>query len=260
VEGKGYDLSELMIVTASRMLRDGETVLVGIDLPNVAANLAKRMHAPRLCMIYESGVVDASPPRLPLSIGDPMLVSRSVAVCSVFELFSYYLQGSKVDVGFLGGAQVDRFGNINSTVIGSYEAPKVRLGGSGGACDIAALARRTIIIVRHSLRTLPERLDFLTSPGYLGGGNERARYRYPGGGPLTVITDMGILGFDQESKEMVLEAIYPGVTVEQVRANTGWDLKVKPDLVQVEDPPPEYIACLREMTGATAAARGRRSA
>src|SRR3982750_1939140 len=174
--------SELMAAAAARELRDGETVFVGIGLPNLACNLARATHAPNLVLIYESGAVGAVPERLPISIGDPALVTNSLSVCSMFDIFSYYLQGGLLDVGFLQGAQIDRFGNLNTTVVGDYTRPKVRLPGSGGACEIAILAKRVLIICPQSRRAFPSAVDFITSPGFVDGRDGRSRLGMPGGG------------------------------------------------------------------------------
>jgi len=239
--------SELMTVTAARELRDHETVFVGIGLPNLASNLAKRTHAPNLTMIYEAGVIGANPTRMPLSIGDPCLVSGSQSVCSMFEVFGLYLQAGRIDVGFLEGAQIDKYGNINSTVIGDYRAPKVRLPGSGGACDIASLAKRILIITRHESRRFPEKVDFVTSLGFLTGKHERERLRLEGGGPDAVITDLGVLRFDKETGEMMLDSIHPGVKLEDVKRNTGWDLKVSKELKITNEPSEEELSILRQL-------------
>lgn len=235
----------MMVVAAARALRDGDRVFVGIGLPNLACNLAKRLHAPNIQMIYEAGVIGARPTRLPLSIGDPGLVAGACLVCSMFEVFAFYLQRGLVDVGFMGAAQVDRFGNLNSTVIGTYGRPKVRLAGSGGAADIASLARKLFILTPHERRRLPARVDFLTSLGCLSGRKERQALGLPGGGPELVITDKGVLHFD-ESGEMVLSFLHPGVSLDEVRANTGWELKVVPDLRVTEEPTAEELRILRE--------------
>jgi len=239
--------SELMTVTAARELRDHETVFVGIGLPNLASNLAKRTHAPNLTMIYEAGVIGANPTRMPLSIGDPCLVSGSQSVCSMFEVFGLYLQAGRIDVGFLEGAQIDKYGNINSTVIGDYRAPKVRLPGSGGACDIASLAKRILIITRHESRRFPEKVDFVTSLGFLTGKHERERLGLDGGGPDAVITDLGVLRFDKETGEMMLDSIHPGVKLEDVKRNTGWDLKVSKELKITNEPSEEELSILRQL-------------
>jgi len=240
-----YTTAEMMTVAAARLLRDGDVVFVGIGLPNLACNLALRTHAPNMTLIYEAGVIGAQPARLPLSIGDPCLVSGSSGICSMYEVFAFYLQRGLVDVGFLGGAQVDRFGNINATVIGDYARPKVRLPGSGGADEIASLARRIYVITPHQPRRFPERCDFITSPGFLGGGDERRRRGLLGGGPAAVVTDLGILE-PGETGELVLTHLHPGATVEQARANTGWDLKVAEPLQVTQGPTAEELRLLRE--------------
>jgi len=240
-----YTASEMMVVTAARLLRDGDVVFVGIGLPNLACNLARRTHAPNLNLIYEAGVIGAQPTRLPLSIGDPCLVSGAAAVCSMYEIFAFYLQRGKIDVGFLGGAQIDRFGNINATVIGSYHRPKVRLPGSGGAAEIAAWASRCYLITPHQARRFPERCDFVTSAGFLSGRQEREATGVRGGGPLAVVTDVGVLEPD-ETGELVLTMLHPGAAVEQARSNTGWPLKVAADLKITPAPTDEEIRLLRE--------------
>jgi len=240
-----YSATELMIVNAARLLRDGDVVFVGVGSPNLACNLARRTHAPNLLMIYEAGVIGARPARLPLSIGDPTLVSGASAVCSMYDIFTLYLQRGNVDVGFLGGAQIDRFGNINATVIGDYEHPKVRLPGSGGSMEIAAFANRCYILTPHQKRRFPERVDFITSAGFLGGRAQREATGVRGGGPLAVVTDLGLLEPD-ENGEMVLTTLHPGVTVEQARANTGWELKVVADLRYTQSPSAEELRILRE--------------
>jgi glutaconate CoA-transferase subunit B len=218
--------AELMIVNAARMLKDGDVVFVGVGQPNLACNLAKRTHAPNLVMIYEAGVIGAEPARLPLSIGDPTLVSGALSVVSMYDIFSNYLQRGNVDVGFLGGAQIDKFGNINATFIGSdYLHPKVRLPGSGGAQEIAAWANRCYIMTPHQKRRFPEKVDFVTSAGHLEGPGGRKQAGLRGKGPVGVVTDLGILEPD-DSGELVLTSLHPGKTTEQAIENTGWALKV----------------------------------
>ena len=224
-----YSSAELMIINAARLLRDGDVVFVGVGQPNLACNLAKRTHAPNLVMIYEAGVIGAEPARLPLSIGDPTLVSGALSVVSMYDIFANYLQRGNVDVGFMGGAQIDKFGNINATVIGDYAQPKVRLPGSGGSQEIAAWANRCYIMTPHQKRRFPEKVDFLTSAGFLNGRKEREAAGVRGGGMLAVVTDIGMLEPD-ENGEMVLTALHPGKTVEQAKDNTGWDLKVASQL------------------------------
>ncbi len=240
-----YTTQELMVARAAKELKNGDVVFVGIGVPSLAVNLAHRMHAPGLCMIYESGAVGCVPKRLPISIGDPCLVTGSLAVVPMLDVFNLYLQRGLIDVGFLGGAQVDRFGNINSTVIGDYRKPKVRLPGSGGACEIAALAKRVVITIGNSKRTMPERVDFITSPGYLGGGREREALGLKGG-PELVITDMGVYRFDPQTRELVLVSIHPGITVEKIQENIGWKVKVASDLTETPPPGPEEIRIIRQ--------------
>jgi glutaconate CoA-transferase subunit B len=239
--------SELMAAIAARELRDGETVFVGIGLPNLACNLARATHAPNLVLIYESGAVGAVPERLPVSIGDPALVTGSLMVCSMADVFQLFLQNGRIDVGFLGGAQVDRFANINTTVLGTYERPRVRLPGAGGAPEIAIHARRTLVVSRLEKRAFPETVDFITSPGHRSRGGTRRELGMPGAGPVRVITDRGILDADpQFDGELVLTAIYPGVTVEEVRGNVGWELRVREPLQTVEPPSEGVLRVLRE--------------
>ncbi|MER3400571.1 MAG: 3-oxoadipate--succinyl-CoA transferase subunit B [Thermoflexus sp.] len=238
----------MMIVAAARMLRDGEVVFVGIGLPNLACNLARRLHAPHLILIYEAGVIGARPRRLPLSIGDPALVSGSLAVIPMFDLFAFYLQRGRIDVGFLSGAQVDRFGNLNATVIGNYRRPRARLPGSGGAAEIAAWAGRFYVIMPHEPRRFPERCDFCTAPGFLEGGDARERAGLIGKGPAAVITDLGLLQPDA-SGELILTAVHPGVSVETVRERTGWPLRVSPDLEVLPSPTQEELSALRALRG-----------
>jgi glutaconate CoA-transferase subunit B len=242
----GYSPSEMMVVRAARELRNGEVVFVGIGLPNIACNLARKRHAPDLVLIYESGAVGAVPSRLPLSIGDPCLAQDSLSICSMVEVFQYYLQGGLIDVGFLGGAQVDRFGNINSTVIGPYARPKVRLPGSGGACEIAIHARKVIVILSQTRKSFPERIDFVTSAGFVNEGGRRGRPGMPGGGPALVITDLGVYGFSRRTREMVLREIHPGISLKKIRENTGWNLKIGRSLATTVPPAEEELRLIRE--------------
>lgn len=241
-----YSPSEMMVARAARELRNGEVVFVGIGLPNFACNLARRLHAPDLVLIYEAGAVGAVPSRLPLSIGDPCLVTDSISVCSMVEIFNYYLQGGLIDVGFLGGAQVDKFGNINSTVIGDYERPTVRLPGSGGACEIAINSKKTIIILKQNKNTFPETIDFITSPGYIDKNNQRIKYNMPGRGPVLVITDFGIYDFSDKNHEMVLIEIYPNVSLKELKQNLSWDIKVSSNLIKTKPPTREELNIIRE--------------
>ena len=236
-----------MVFAACREVRDRDCVFVGVGLPNLAVQLARRLHAPHCHLIYESGVFGARPARLPISIGDPCLVSGAAQVLPMTETFLYFLQGGRTDLGFLGAAQIDRFGNLNTTVVGrDYARPKVRLPGAGGAPDIAWHARRTVIIARQDRRKFVERLDFRTTVGWAEGGRSREAMGAPGGGPARVITDLGVYGFDGETREMTLESVHPGVGLEQVRAHTGWELRVAPTLAATEAPDPGALRLLRE--------------
>lgn len=229
--------NEMMTIAAARTLKDGMICFVGIGIPSTAAILAKATHAPNLVLIYESGTVNTDPQKLPLSIGDGELANRALTVVSMPEIFNYWLQPGRIDVGFLGAAQIDRFANINTTVIGdSYENPKVRLPGAGGATEIAGACKDVIIIIKQSLRTFVSEIDFVTSLGFGKGPGSREQNGLIGGGPRYVITDLGILEPDAKSKELVLTSIHPGVTLEQVRENTGWELKVSDNLVTTAAP------------------------
>ncbi len=248
-----YTPSEMMIVAAARALAGVRTVFVGVGLPNSACNLARRTVAPEMELIYESGVYGARPARLPLSIGDPTLISGATSVCSMADLFGLYLQGGRVEVAFLGGAQIDRFGNLNTTVIGDWAHPKVRLPGSGGACEIAINAQQIFVIMRLKRRAFVEQLDFITSPGHLGGGNERAALGIPGSGPRLVVTDKCVFKFDQTTAgkphpgEMTLHSLHPGVELTEVLENVGWDLQVSPNLGETDVPADEELHLLREI-------------
>jgi glutaconate CoA-transferase subunit B len=241
-----YTASEMMIVIAARVLKGARTVFVGVGLPNIACNLARHTVAPDMELIYESGVYGARPERLPLSIGDPTLVSGALSVVSMADLFGLYLQRGLVEIALLGGAQVDRYGNLNSTVIGDYAKPKTRLPGSGGACEIATNAQRTFMIMRLKRRAFVEKLDFVTSPGHLKGGDSRAQLGLPGGGPELMITDKGILNFDNSQREMQLSALYPGVTVDEVKAEVGWSLRLAGKMEEVDPPSAEELRLIRE--------------
>jgi glutaconate CoA-transferase subunit B len=249
VSEAAFTKSEMMIVAAARALEGQRVCFVGVGLPNIAVNLAQRTVAPEMEMVYEAGVFGARPQRLPLSIGDPTIVTGSTAVVSMLELFGYYLQGGLIDVGFLGAAQIDRFGNINTTVIGEYARPTTRLPGSGGACEIAINARQVFVIMRQSARSFVERIDFRTSPGNLGGAEQAERIRREGGwlgrGPSIVVTDLGIYRFD-ETGEMRLESLHPGATLEGVRETIGWEIKVADELGATPPPTDEELRLVRE--------------
>lgn len=236
-----YSPSELMIVNAARALKGNRVVFVGVGLPNIACNLAQRSHALELELVYESGVYGAHPARLPLSIGDPTLVSDATSVVSMADLFMYYLQGGLVDVALLGGAQIDRYGNLNTTVIGDYATPRVRLPGSGGACEIAINARQIFMIMRLKGRAFVEKVDFITSPGHTAD-----RSGIPGGGPQLVITDRALFNFANADHEMTLIEIAPGETVEAIQADVAWPLRIAPNLRPMAPPTPDELRIVRE--------------
>jgi glutaconate CoA-transferase, subunit B len=244
-----FTRNEMMIVAAARELVGQRVCFVGVGLPNIAVTLAQRTVATELELVYESGVFGARPARLPLSIGDPTIVTGATAVTSMFDLFGLYLQGGLVDVGFLGAAQIDRFGNINTTVIGDYERPRTRLPGSGGACEIAINARQVFVVMRQSRRSFVERIDFRTSPGNLGGAEAAARTRreqgWLGRGPSVVVTDLGIYHFDAEG-EMRLDSLHPGATLEAVRETIGWPVRVSETLASTEPPTEEELRLIRD--------------
>jgi glutaconate CoA-transferase, subunit B len=249
--GPDWTADEMMSVAAARALRDGTACFVGIGLPSKAANLARRTHAPDLVLIYESGTIGAKPAWLPLSIGDGILAETADTVISVPEVFNYWLQPGRIQTGFLGAAQIDRFGNINTTVIGpDYRQPKVRLPGAGGAPEIAASCREVIVIVRQSARAFVERVDFVTSVGYGRGPGDRERLGLRGRGPVLVITDLGVLEPDPGTCELTLTRLHAGVTVDQARAATGWELAVSPQLAITEPPTEEELRTLRALGGA----------
>lgn len=246
----GYTADEMMSIAAARALKGVNACFVGIGLPSTGANLARRTYAPDLVLVYEAGAIGAKPPRLPLSIGDGMLGETADAVVSVPEMFNYWVQPGRIDVGFLGAAQIDRYANINTTVIGPYDAPKVRLPGAGGAPEIAASCGEVIVIVRQTPRAFVERVDFVTSVGFGSGPGDRERLGLRGKGPAKVITDLGILEPDPATKELVLTHVHPGSSAEQARAATGWDLKVAPDLETTEPPTEDELSKLRELVAA----------
>ncbi len=241
-----FSRSEMMIVASARQLVQQRVCFVGIGLPNVVCNLAQRTVEPDLQLVYESGIFGARPGRLPLSIGDPTLVTGSTAVCSMYELFAFYLQAGLVDVGFLGAAQIDRFGNINTTVIGDYRKPTVRLPGSGGACEIAIHARKVFVIMRQAQRSFVDTLHFRTSPGHSGDPEHDRQRGWFGSGPTSVVTDLGSYVFDGRTGEMTLVTLHPGVSLGEVRQNMGWDPKVADDLGETPAPTDLELRILRE--------------
>jgi glutaconate CoA-transferase, subunit B len=242
-----FSPDEMMSVAAARELADGAVCFVGIGLPSTAANLARLNHAPSVVLVYESGTIGSKPPTLPLSIGDGELAETADSVVPVPEIFNYWLQGGRIDVGFLGAAQIDRFANLNSTVIGDYDKPKVRLPGGGGAPEIAAMAGQVIVIIRQSTRTFVERLHFRSSIGYGDGPGDRERLKLPGRGPTVVITDLGVLRPDPDSCELTMTQVHPGVSADQAREATGWDLKVSDELAESEEPTAKELGILREL-------------
>ena len=246
----GYSADDVMIVNAARALTSDTVCFVGIGLPSTAANLARRLHAPECVLIYESGCIGSKPKHLPLSIGDGELGDTADAVVSVPEIFAYWLQSGRIDVGFLGGAQLDRFGNINSTVIGSYDAPKTRLPGAGGAPEIAASARAVYVIMRPSARAFGERCDFRSSIGFGDGKGDRERLGLRGGGVQLVVTDLGLLRPDPDDCELVMTALHPGVTREQAIAATGWPLRFSADCTVTDAPSAHELATLAALRAA----------
>jgi glutaconate CoA-transferase subunit B len=251
-----YTSDEMMTVGAARMLRDGAVCFVGIGLPSTAANLARLTHAPNAVLVYESGPIGAKPTVLPLSIGDGNLAETADTVVSTPEIFRYWLQGGRIDVGFLGAAQLDRFANINTTVVGSYKTPKVRLPGAGGAPEITSSAKEVLIIVKQTKRTFVDKLDFVTSVGFLTGGNSRELAGLPGNGPTAVITDLCILRPHPVSRELEVSGIHPGVNRELISRSTGWEIRFAADCSETESPTPGELETLRALKERTAAAHG----
>jgi glutaconate CoA-transferase subunit B len=238
-----------MTVAAARALVGRTACFVGIGLPSTAANLARRLHNPDLALIYESGTIGAKPSVPPLSIGDGELAETADTVVSVPEIFNYWLQPGRIDVGFLGAAQLDRFGNINTTMVGAdYRRPKVRLPGAGGAPEIAASCREVFLVLRHSPRTFVDRVDFITSVGFGDGPGHRERLGLRGRGPVLVITDLGVLQPDPATCELTLTALHPGAEVATVRARTGWELAISADLGETEPPTADELTALRALT------------
>src|SRR5918993_2209847 len=252
-----YTPTEIMTVTAARALKNTDVCFVGIGAPSAACNLARLTHAPGITLIYESGTIDTKPDVLPLSIGDGELCDTAITTVSVPEMFRYWLQGGRISIGFLGAAQLDRFGNINTTVIGDYNHPKVRLPGAGGAPEIAGACQRVIVVVRHSHRTFVERVDFVTSVGFGSGPGTRQRLGLPGRGPVLVITDLGMLRPNPQSCELTLETVHPGVDVAHVAEATGWSLQIAEDLRTSPPPTTEELTVLRDLKERTRQASAR---
>ena len=241
-----YSLTELMTVAAAREIQDGEVVFAGTGLPMLGAMLAQHTHAPDCCIIFQAGTIASQLAHLPMSVGDPRALHGAALAAGLFEVFDYMLQAGKVDVGFLSGAQIDRYGNINSTSIGQYPGqPKVRFSGSGGACDIACLSRRTIIIALHEKRRFPLKVDYITSPGWLEGGDSRWKAGLLRGGPSAVVTTMGVLRFRTDSKEMYLASYHPGLSAQAVAEATGFTLDIE-GAVETPAPAHEELRILRD--------------
>jgi glutaconate CoA-transferase subunit B len=253
----GWTRDEMMTIAASRLLWDRCVCFVGIGLPSAACNLARLTHAPEIVLIYESGTIGTRPEVLPLSIGDGELADTASCVVPLPEIFSYYLQAGRVDVGFLGAAQVDRFGNLNSTVIGPYATPSTRLPGAGGAPEIAAHARQTFVMLKATPRSFVRKLDFRTSAGFLEGHGARERSGARGGGPRAVITDFGVLTPAPVSQELELSALFPGATVEESRAAVGWPLRVAENVATLAPPSDVEVSTLRALHARTREAHSR---
>jgi glutaconate CoA-transferase, subunit B len=246
-EAQAATAGEIQTIVAARRLRDTRTVFIGVGRPSTAAILARMVHNPDLVLVYESGTIGAKPFRIPLSIGDGELAQTADAVVTVPEMFNYWIGPGRIDVAFLGAAQIDKHANLNSTVIGDYDHPKTRLPGAGGAPEIAASCDEVIVIAPHAKRTFVEKLDFCTTVGHGDGPGARERLGFRGRGPTAVITDLGVLEPDPDTKELVLTQIHPGVDVEQVKEKTGWELKISDTLQTTESPTAEELAKLREL-------------
>jgi len=252
----GYSTGEIMTIAAARLLKNGAVCFVGIGLPSTAANLARLTHAPDIVLIYESGPIGAKPHALPLSIGDGNLAETADTVVSTPEIFRYWLQGGRVDVGFLGAAQIDRFANINTTVIGDYKKPSTRLPGAGGAPEIASCAREVILVLKQSARAFVKKLDFVTSVGHLDGGDARKRLGLPGKGPVAVVTDICIMEPNENTKELTVTHLHPGVTREQVTTATGWEVQFAQILQETPVPTLAELETLRDLEHRTKIAHG----
>ena len=255
-----YKPNEMMTIAAARALRNDDVCFVGIGMPSAASNVARLTHAPGITLIYESGTIATRPDVLPLSIGDGELCSTALTTVSVPEMFRYWLQGGRVTVGFLGGAQIDRFANLNTTVVGPYDKPKVRLPGGGGAPEIASACGEIFIIMAQSKRSFAAKLDFITSMGHGEGGDHRARLGLKTKGPTRLVTDLAIFAPDPETKEMTIVSIHPGVTRERIQENTGWTVRYANDVAETEPPRREELEVLRELHARTAKAHGTQAA
>jgi glutaconate CoA-transferase, subunit B len=256
-KNSAFTTNEMMTVAAARMLKNGAVCFVGIGLPSTAANLARLTHAPDIVLIYESGPIGSKPAVLPLSIGDSELADDADTVVSTPEIFRYWLQGGRIQVGFLGAAQIDKFANINTTVIGNYRHPSTRLPGSGGAMEIASSAQEVLIVLKQSQRSFVERMDFITSAGYLEGGDSRERLGIPGNGPVAVITDLCIMKPNPKTKELEVTNLHPGVTREQVQAATGWKIRFQENVQETQPPTAWELDTLRDLEQRTKEAHGK---
>ncbi len=251
-----HTTNEIMTIAAARLLKNGAVCFVGIGLPSTAANLARLTHAPDIVLIYESGPIGAKPAVLPLSIGDGNLAETADTVVSTPEIFRYWLQGGRVDVGFLGAAQIDRFANINTTVIGDYGKPSTRLPGAGGAPEIASCAGEVVLVLKQSARAFVKKLDFVTSVGHLDGGDARARLRLPGKGPVAVVTDLCLMEPDPVTKELTVTQLHPGIARDRVSKATEWEIRFAPELKETAAPTSLELETLRDLERRTKLAHG----
>jgi glutaconate CoA-transferase, subunit B len=257
---ESYKPNEMMTIAAARGLRNDAVCFVGIGMPSAACNLARLTHAPDITLIYESGTLATKPNVLPLSIGDGELCDTALTTVSVPEMFRYWLQGGRITLGFLGGAQIDRYANLNTTVVGPYDKPKVRLPGGGGAPEIAVACGEIYIIMAQSPRSFVSKLDFITSMGHGEGGDHRARLGLKTKGPTRLVTDLAIFAPDPETKEMTIVSIHPGVTRERIQENTGWQVRYANDVAETEPPTKAELEVLRELHARTAKAHGAQAA
>jgi glutaconate CoA-transferase, subunit B len=244
----GATAGEIQTIVAARRLEHASSVFIGVGRPSTAAILARMVHNPKLVLVYESGTIGAKPYHIPLSIGDGELAETADAVVSVPEMFNYWIGPGRIEVAFLGAAQVDRFGNLNSTVIGDYAHPRTRLPGAGGAPEIAACCQEVVVIAPHSSRTFVERLDFRTTVGFGDGPGDRERFGFPGRGPTAVVTDLCVLEPDPHSRQLRLTQLHPGVEVEQVQEATGWELAVAAEPLRTPPPTDAELSALRELS------------
>jgi len=253
---RDFTPDEMMTIAAARMLTSKDVCFVGIGPPSAACNVARLTHAPDITLIYESGTIGTEPSVLPLSIGDGELCDTALTTVSVPEMFRYWLQGGHITIGFLGAAQIDRFGNINTTVIGEYETPKTRLPGGGGAPEIASLSQKVLVTMKQSRRGMVERIDFFTSFGHGEGGDHRRRMGLETAGPVALITDLAVWEPDPETAEFVVTSLHPGVTAEMVQDTCGWDARFAVDLVETAPPDAVELSVLRDLKARTARAHG----